>query len=187
MPIGETASWDRLPPVIRSAPCSALVSAIEGSAQLDTVGVARDSVRLYVAIRLKRPAIREVEYQVPIRLFYRDGRTARLRLLFRVPQALGAERSRSEDLALPPGAAARSSGRHINIVLPQDGMGYPESMLLHVETTGPLRAPVERSPWALVHLRPPARTASPAAPRGGNHTAPTRILESRGPRWSLTQ
>lgn len=146
LPIGETESWDRLPPVIRCAPGSALVRAIEGSAQLDTVGVANDSVRLYVAIRLKRPAIREVEYHVPIRLFYRDGRTARLRLLFRVSQTLGALRSRSEDLALPPGAAAQSSGRHINIMLPREGMGYPEGMLLHVETTGPLRAPVERSP-----------------------------------------
>ena len=187
LPFGETESWDRLPPVIRSAPGSALVSALKGSAQLDRVGVARDSSRLYVAIRLKRPAIREVEYHIPIRLFYRDGRTARLQLVFRVPQALGALRSRSEDLALPPGAAAQSAGRHINIALPRAGMGHPESMLLHVETTGPLRAPVERSPWALVHLRPPARAVWSAAPDGGNRTAPPRILESRGPRWSLTQ
>jgi LmbE family N-acetylglucosaminyl deacetylase len=186
-PFGETGFWERLPSVIRSAPGSALARAIEGSAQLDTVGVAKDSVRLYVAVRLKRAAIREVEYHVPITLFYRDGRTARLQLLFRVPRALGALQSRGEDLALPPGAVARSSGRHINIVLPRDGMGYPESMLLHVETMGPLKAPVERSPWAFVHLGSRARTASLAGPIDGNRAATPRILESRGPRWSLTQ
>jgi LmbE family N-acetylglucosaminyl deacetylase len=188
LPVGASEFWDRLPPIIRSAPGGALVRAIEGSARLDTVGLAKDSVRLYVAVRLRRAAIREAEYRVPITLFYRDGRTARLRLLFRAPHALGVLQSRGDDLALPPGAVARSSGRHINIVLPLDGMGHPESLLLHVETTGPLRTPVERSPWALVHLGPlTGRTASRASPVDGNPTAPRGILESRGIRWSLTQ
>lgn len=188
LPLGAPEFWDRLPPIIRSAPGSALARALGGSAQLDTVGLAKDSGHLYVAIRLKRAAIREVEYHVPITLFYRDGRTARLGLLFRVPRALGTLGSRGGDLALPAGAVARSSGRHINVVLPRDGIGDAESLLMHVETTGPLRTTVERSSWALVHLGPLAdRTAFPGGPARGNRTTPDRILESRGPRWSLTQ
>jgi len=188
LPVAAQEVWDRLPPIIRSAPGGVLVRATEGSARLDTVGLAKDSVRLYVAVRMKRTAIREVQYRVPITLFYRGGRTERLRLLFRAPQTLEVVRSRGDGLSLPRGAVARSSGRHINIVLPLEGLGHPESLLLHVETTGPLRTPVERSPWALVHLGPTAnRTASWAGPSDGNRTAPLRILESRGISWSLTQ
>lgn len=187
MPIAATEVWDRLPPVIRSGPGSALVRAIEGSARVDSVGLAKDSVRVYVALRLKRAAIREAEYRVPIRLFYRDGRTARLRLVFRAPQTLAVLQPRGGDLALPRGAVARSSGRYITIALPLEGMGHPESLLLHVETSGPLRNPVERSAWALVRLGMAGRTASRGGPADGNRTAPRWILESRGIRRSLTQ
>jgi LmbE family N-acetylglucosaminyl deacetylase len=188
LPIGAPEFWDRLPPIIRSAPRGALARALAGSAQLDRVGLAKDSAHLYVAIRLKYAAIPEVEYHVPITLFYRDGRTARLLLLFRVPHTLRTLRSRGDDLPLPTGAVALSSGRRINILLPRDGIGSPESLLLHLETTGPLRTPVEQSSWALVHLGPLAdRTPFRAGPAGGNWTTPHRILESRDPRWSFTQ
>lgn len=178
-PIGSPAVWDRVQPVIRSGPGSALVRAIEGSARVDTVGLAKDAVRLYVAVRLKRPAIREAEYRVPIRLFYRDGHTARLRLVFRAPQTLRVLQPRGGDLALPRGAVARSSGRYITIVLPLDGIGHPESLLLYVETSGPLRNPVERSAWALVRLGLAGRTALAGRARRGepDRAAPDTGIE----------
>lgn len=154
LPITAPELWDRLPPIIQGTPGDPLVRAAEGSAKLDTVGLGQDSARLYVAVRLRRAAIREAQYRVVMMLLSRGGRTARLRLLFRVPQSLTALQTESRDLPLPAGAMARSFGHRINIVLPLAGMENPASLLMHVETTGPLQMPVERSPWVLVGLAP---------------------------------
>ena len=181
LPIGAGELWDRLPTVIRGTPGSVLVRAIEGSARVDRVGVAKDATRLYVAVRLKHAAIRQAEYRVPITLFYRDGRTAKLRLVFRSPQTLTVSPQRGDGLPLPRGAVARSADRRINIALPLEGLGHPEALLLHVETTGPFRTPVDRSAWALIRLVPTAAYAvSGAAPAHVNRRPLLWILESRG-------
>ncbi len=154
LPVSASELWDRLPAVIRGAPVSPLIEATAGSATIDSVGLAQDGTRLYVAMRLQHAALREERYRVVARLFYRDGRTARLGLVFRAPRSLTAQQSLPQDLPLPPGAVARTVGPRINIVLPLAGMCRPVSLLMHVETVGPFGAPVERSPWALVHLEP---------------------------------
>lgn len=155
LPITAPESWARLPSLIRGMPGDLLIRLAGGSVRLDAVGLGQDAARLYVAVRLRRPAIREAQYRVVIALFYRDGRMARLRLRFRVPGSLTAVQSQPRDLPLPTGAVGRSFGPRINIVLPIAGMGNPASLLMHVETVGPLRTPAERSAWALVHLAPP--------------------------------
>ncbi|HET8999379.1 MAG TPA: PIG-L family deacetylase [bacterium] len=152
LPVATPEFWDRLPPAIKGMSGGSLIRATEGSVKLDTVGFAQDSTRLYVAVRLLRAAIREAQYRVVATLFYRDGHMARLRLQFQAPRALTALQSQPRDLPLPPGAVGRSFGRRINIVVPLAGVGNPTSLLVHVETMGPLRTPVERSPWALVYL-----------------------------------
>ncbi len=188
LPIGAPEFWDRLPPVIRGMPGDWLVRATEGSATVDTVGLARDSARLYIAVRLRRAAIREGQYRVVIMLFHRDGRTARLRLLFQAPRSLTAPQSQARDLSLPSGATARSFGRRINIVLPLAGMGAPASLLMHVETRGALRTPVDRSPWAVVHLDPTGDgQAHPALPPGEIVKTLRRTMESEGVHASLTR
>ena len=163
LPVAAPEFWDRLPSAIKGMPGDSLISATEGSLKLDTVGFAQDSAHLYVAVRLRRAAIREAQYRVVATLFYKDGHMARLRLQFQAPQALTALQSQPRDLPLPPGAVGRSVGRRINIVVPLAGAGNPASLLVHVETMGPLRTPVERSPWALVYLeRPPGAQARQA-------------------------
>jgi LmbE family N-acetylglucosaminyl deacetylase len=162
--VSASKVWDRLPAVIRGTPGSLLIHATAGSAKVDSVTLARDGVRLHVAVRLQHAPLREERYRLVARLFYRDGSTARLRLVFRAPQSLTVERSLPQDLSLPPGAAARSVGPRINIVLPLAGIGEPVSLLMHVETVGPLGTPVERSPWARVHLEPVADSDSAFAP-----------------------
>jgi hypothetical protein len=176
LPVAAPEFWDRLPSAIKGTPGDSLISATEGSLKLDTVGFANDSAHLYVAVRLLHAAIREAQYRVVATLFYRDGHMARLKLQFQAPRGLTALQSQSRDLPLPPGAVGRSVGRRINIVVPLAGVGNPTSLLVHVETMGPLRTPVERSPWALVYLeRPqgaqiPQRAAeSAAAPRSLTH------------------
>ncbi len=188
LPVAAPEFWDRLLPVIRGSPGGSLVRVTEGSTWLDTVGLAEDSSKLYVAVRLRGAAIREAQYRVALTLFYRDGRTRRLRLLFHAPRSLTARQSHPQDLPLPTGAIARSVGRRINILLPLAGMGDPASLLMYVETVGALRTPVERSPWVLVRLEPtldgqPSRAHDPRRRvEGARGTA-----ELKGAPRSLTQ
>ena len=188
LPAGVPDSWDRIPPAIRGTPGDLLARATEGSVRLDSVGLAQDTERLYVTVRLRRAAIREAQYRVLTTLFYQDGHTARLRLQFKAPQTLIGLQSPARELPLPPGASARSSGRRINIVLPLAGMGHPVSLLMHVEIMGPLGTPVERSPWALVHLEAldggHARQIS--SPRGVVAASSGGVESDGGPR-SLSQ
>jgi len=142
-----------------------MLYAAEGSATLDSVALARDSTRLYVALRLRHPPMREAQYRLELRLFYRDGRTARLPLVFRVPRSLTSRGTLPQDLPLPAGAAARTVGSQICVVLPLTSLGDPVSFLLQAATVGPLRTPVDRSPWILVRLASPAPGA--AAPQSG--------------------
>lgn len=179
LPVAAPEFWDRLPPAIKGMPGGSLSRTTEGSVRLDTVGFAQDSARLYVAVRLLRAAIREAQYRVVATLFYRDGHIARLRLQFQAPRTLTALQSQPRDLPLPPGAVGRSFGRRINIIVPLAGVGNPTSLLVHVETMGPLRTPVERSPWALVYLERPQDTQARQAP-------PEEAAESVGAQRSLT-
>jgi LmbE family N-acetylglucosaminyl deacetylase len=176
--VGAPEIWDRLPPVIRGTPADSLVRVTEGSVRLDTVGFAQDADRLYIAVRLQRAAIREVQYRIVAALGYRDGHIARLRLEFRPPQALTALQSQPRDLALPPGAIARSFDRRINIIVPLTGIGNPTSLLVYVETMGPFGTPVERSPWALLRLEPP-RTSRGHPPSRWHRAVVRRPVESR--------
>ena len=163
-------AWDRFPPVIEVPPGGAALHAAEGSAKLESITLAQDSAHLYVALRLRNPAIREAQYRLDFRLFYRDGHLARLPLLFRVPRALTVRHTLPQDLPLPRGAAARSVGPRIYIVLPLGPLGDPVSLLLQAATIGPLKALVDRSPWTLVHLEPPAMGG-----RRGNLPAPRAV------------
>jgi LmbE family N-acetylglucosaminyl deacetylase len=190
LPVAASERWDRLPSVIRGGgPAGSLVRAAEGSATVDTVGLARDSAHLYIAVRLRRAAIREAQYRVVAMLFYPDGRTARLRLLFQAPRSLTATQSQVRDLPLPSGATARSFERRINIVVPLAGIGRPASLLMYVDTRGPLRMPVDRSPWAVVHLDPTGGEgqAHQTLPADETAKAPRRTLESEGTPAGLVQ
>ncbi len=158
-------AWARLPPLMRVPLGGSVLHAAEGSAKLDSVALARDSTRLYVALGLRNPPIREAQYRLELRLFYRDGHMARLPLVFHVPRSLTSRGKLPQDLPLPAGAAARTVGSRICVVLPLASLGDPVSFLLQAATVGPLRTPVDRSPWILVRLASPAPGA--AAPRSG--------------------
>ncbi len=152
LPLAAQEVWDRLPPTVHAARHASLLGTAEGSAILDAVAVARSPHQLLLAVRLRRPAIREVEYRVEMRLFYPAGRAARLLLRFRAPRALAADRHRPGDLPLPQGVAARSIGPRIDIVVPMAALDDPASLYLRVLTVGPLRAVVDYTPWTLVRL-----------------------------------
>jgi N-acetyl-1-D-myo-inositol-2-amino-2-deoxy-alpha-D-glucopyranoside deacetylase len=154
LPLAAPELWDRLSPAIRVPSGGSLLHAAEGSAKLDSIALAQDTTHLYVAVRLRNPAIREARYRLDFRLFYRDGRLARLSLIFGVPQSLAVRPRPSHDLPLPPGAAARSFGSRIHVVLPLYPLGDPASVLMQVATVGPLKMPVDRSAWTLVRLEP---------------------------------
>ena len=158
-------AWARLPLLIRMPSGGSVLHAAEGSAKLDSVALARDSTRLYVALRLRNPPMREAQYRLELRLFYRDGHMARLPLVFRVPRSLTSRGTLPQDLPLPAGAAARTVGSRICVVLPLASLGDPASFLLQAATVGPLQTPVDRSPWILVRLAAPAPGA--AAPPSG--------------------
>ena len=180
--------WDHLPSVIRGGPGGLLVRATEGSVTVDTVGLARDSARLYIAVRLRRAVIREAQYRVTVMLFSRDGRMARLRLVFQAPRSLTASQSQPRDLPLPPGTTARSVDRRINIAVPLAGMGDPASLLMYVDTRGVLRTPVDRSPWVVVHLDPSGEgQVRLRLPAGETAKTLRWTLESGGAHASLTQ
>lgn len=153
LPLGVPDAWTRLPPLIHVSGPGSLVRATEGSAILDSIAIGQSPDRLFLAVRLRRPVIREVQYRFELRLLYADGRTARLLARFEPPRFLSADRSRPEDLALPAGAAARSFGPRIDVALPTAGLGDPPSLYLHVLTVGPLRRVVDQAPWRLVRLR----------------------------------
>jgi len=161
-------AWDDLRTAIRAPQSGSLIYAAEGSAKLDSVALGRDSDHLYIAVRLRKPAIRETQYRIELRLLYRDTRMARLSLIFHVPQALAVVRVGPEDLPLPAGAAARSFGPSIDVVLPLAPLDNPVSLFMQVVTIGPLKTLVDRTPWTLVHLdQPPsAGAAGPAGDRG---------------------
>jgi len=152
VPLAATEIWDRIPPVVQLPAPSSLLEAAQGSSDLSAVAVARAPNHLYLAIRLRRPAIREVQYRIEMRLFYPSAHTARLLLRFRPPGLLGADRYGPEDLALPSGAVARSVGPRINVVLPTVPLGDPVSLYLRVVTIGPFRTVVDHTPWTLVRL-----------------------------------
>ena len=145
--------WDRVPAAIRLPGGDSLLNAAQGSTKLVAIALMQDSTRLYVAVRLRKPAIREAQYRIELRLFYRDGGSGRLSLLFQVPQSLTAQQRLPEDRPLPPGAVARSFGPRIHVILPL--LGDPVSVLLQAATVGPLKAMVDRSPWTLVPLEWP--------------------------------
>jgi LmbE family N-acetylglucosaminyl deacetylase len=152
LPFSSAEAWDRLPPAIRAPRSGSLLRATEGSAILDAVAVGQSPARLFVALRLRQPVIREVQYRMELRLFYADGHTARQFLRFEVSRRLAADRHGPQDLPLPPGAAARSFGRLIAIVLPREGLGDPVSLYLRVVTVGPFRTVVDGTPWTLIRL-----------------------------------
>ncbi len=160
LPLAVPGAWDGLPPLIHVSGPGSLVQAAEGSAILESIALGRSPDRLFLAVRLRRAAIREVEYRIEMRLFYPDGRTARLVMRFQPPRFLSADHYRPGDLALPADAAARSFGPRIGVVLPTAGLGDPVSLYLHVVTIGPLRTPVDEAPWTLVRLRRPASGAA---------------------------
>ncbi len=149
LPLAAPELWDQLPSAIQLPASGSLLEAAEGSANLVSVAVAQDPDHLLIAVRLRKSVIREVQYRLELRLFYLDGRMARLLLRFRVPQFLSAEHVRDNDLALPPGAAARSFGRRIEMALPLASLGHPASVYLHVATLSPLRTLVDRTPWTM--------------------------------------
>lgn len=182
--LSSAEAWDRLPPVIRAPASGSLLRATEGSATLDAVAVAQSQAHLYVVLQLRRPAIREVQYRVDLRLISADGHTARQFLRFEVSRRLSADRYDSLDLPLPPDAGARSFGRRIAIVLPLDGLGDPASVFLRAVTVGPFRMVVDATPWTLIRLAAAgARQSSRAptkTPRGGvMKTLPTFFEENR--------
>ncbi|HLW60940.1 MAG TPA: PIG-L family deacetylase [bacterium] len=144
--------WDRVPAAIRGPAGGSFLHAAEGSVKLESVAFAEDAAHLYVVLRLRHRAIREAQYRLEFRLFYRDGHLGRLPLLFQVPQSLTARHTLPADLALPVGAGARSVGPGIYVVLPLAPLGDPVSALFQAATVGPLKALVDRSPWTLVHL-----------------------------------
>lgn len=151
-PLADRRAWDRLPPLIRSAGPGSLLRRTEASAMLETVALGRSPDHLLLAVGLRKPAIREVQYRIEMRLFYRDGRTARLLLRFRAPRTLVADRYRPGDLALPAGAGAESRGARIDVTVPLAALGGPASAYLRVLTVGPLRTVVDSTPWTLVRL-----------------------------------
>lgn len=158
-------AWARLRPVIRVPSGGFMLYAAEGSAKLDSVSLARDSRYLYVVLGLRNPPMREGQYRLEFRLFSRDGRMARLPLVFRVPRSLTTRGNLLEDLPFPAGAAARTVGSRICVALPLASLGDPVSFLVQAATVSPLRTPVDSSPWILVRLAPPAMGV--AAPRSG--------------------
>ncbi len=151
-PLADRGAWDRLPPLIRSAGPGSLLRSTEASAMLETVAVGRSPDELLLAVRLREPAVREVQYRIEMRLFYPDGRMARLLLRFRAPRTLVADRYRPGDLALPPGAGAWSRGARIDVTVPLAALDGPASVYLHVLTVSPLRTVVDSTPWTLVRL-----------------------------------
>ncbi len=169
LPFGAPDAWDRLPAVIHVSGPGSLMRAAEGSGIFDSIALAQGPDRLFLAVRLRRPAIREVQYRLEMRLFYADGHTGRLVARFVPPRFLSADRSRAEDLALPAGAAARSLGSRIDFVLPTAGLGDPVSLYLHLVTIGPLRRVVDQAPWSLIRLLP---SSGPSGPRGGHPPGP---------------
>jgi hypothetical protein len=89
---------------------------------------------------------------VDLRLVYADGRMARQFLRFEVPRRLTADQHGAQDLPLPAGAAGRSFGRRIAIVLPLEGQRDLTSVYMRVVTVGPLRMVVDGTPWTLIRL-----------------------------------
>lgn len=155
-PLARPERWDGLPALIGSGGAGSLLGAAQGGAVLDEVAVARTSDRLLMAVRLRRPAQREVGYRVELRLFNPDGHAARLDMWFGVPGSLRAERRGPADLPVPEGSAARSFGRRIHISLPLAALGTPVAVYVRVVTFGAFHTAVDRTPWTLVRLGPPA-------------------------------
>ncbi|HYM70022.1 MAG TPA: PIG-L family deacetylase [bacterium] len=161
LPMGAPDRWDRLPPaVIGSGPGSPLQHA-QGSATLQAVTVAQSRTHLFVGIRLRRPHVRDAEYRIELRLFHPGGHWARLVLSVRPPRQLAAVRTLDQDLALPPGAVAESTGPRIAVSLPLEALRDPVSAYVEVATVGPLRVLVERTPWTMVRLAGPASGGGP--------------------------
>jgi LmbE family N-acetylglucosaminyl deacetylase len=170
--IALPARWDRLPTLMAGPPGDLLARAT-GSLRIGALALGEDPERLLIAIRLRRAAMREAQYRVTAAVFYRGGGLRRLRLIFRPPGSLAALRTEPRDLALPAGAVARSFGPRIHIAVPLDALRRPASLLLDAETLGPLRRPVERSPWILVRLGrgPDLRTRACGSPCALRRTA----------------
>lgn len=152
VPVAAPQIWEHLPPQMRLARAGPLIRTTEGSATLTAIAVGRTPDQLLLALHLHRPAMREVEYRIELRLFYPGGRVARLLLRFHPPRALAAEQHRSGDLPLPVVARAESRAGRIDIALPLGPLGNPASVYLHVLTIGPLRTAVDGTPWTLVRL-----------------------------------
>ncbi|HEV2438888.1 MAG TPA: PIG-L family deacetylase [bacterium] len=155
-PLARPERWDGLPALLGPGRGGSLLGAAQGGAVLDGIAVARTSDRLLIAVRLRRPAQREVGYRVELRLFNRDGRAARLDMWFGVPGSLRAERRGPADLPVPEGGAARSFGRRIHISLPLAALGTPVAVYMRVVTFGAFHTAVDRTPWTLVRLGRPA-------------------------------
>jgi LmbE family N-acetylglucosaminyl deacetylase len=154
-PLAAPELWDRFPSVLRLPASGSLLRAAEPGATVEGLAVAWTGERLLLAVRLKRPALREIQYRIDLRLVYLGGRIARLALRFRPPAGLVAERASPDMLPLPPGAAAHSFGRRIHVLLPLGTeSSAPEAALLHLVTVGPLGTVLDRVPWTVVRLRP---------------------------------
>jgi len=179
-PLTRPEQWDRMPSEIRPSGARSLLRAAQGGAILDGVAVGRTSDRLLVAVRLRRPVEREVGYRVELRLFEPEGRVTRLTLWFGAPGSLRADRRGPADLPLPAGTAAKSFGRRIHIALPLAGLRTPAAVYVRVVAVGAFNAVVDRTPWTLVRIGPPA-AGGPASPRrpagaGARTDAPRRGL-----------
>src|SRR5207302_953346 len=62
--LGTPEACARLPLLMRMPSGGSMLHAAEGSAKLDSVALARDSTRLYVALRLRNPPMREAQYRL---------------------------------------------------------------------------------------------------------------------------
>jgi len=183
-PLARPERWDALPALIGPSGAGSLLAAAQGGAVLDGVAVGRTSDRLLVAVRLRRPAQREVGYRVELRLFNPDGHAARLNVWFGVPGSLRAERRGPADLPLPEGSAARSIGRRIHISLPLAALGTPVAAYVRVVTFGAFHTVVDRTPWTLVRIGPPAADGA-ARPIGLARLEPVMYARMSAPRRTL--
>jgi LmbE family N-acetylglucosaminyl deacetylase len=145
-------TWEHLSPQVLTPGAGSFIRATEGSAMLTAVAIGRSPDQILLALGLRRPAMREVQYRIEMRLFYPGGRAGRLLLRFQAPRRLVAQRHRPGDLALPAGAWAESRATGIEVALPLRPLGDPAGVYLHVLTVGPLQTAVDSTPWTMVRL-----------------------------------